>query len=92
MKTVRIMPCLRKDWYFIFSDLATRLDIGLEKTDYTAHKNAAYQIVCANVKSGSVGGRKIDINYAVKDSGIVLKCFPSLHNTCIHTYSLFALC
>ena len=61
--------------------------------EYTAHDNADYQIVCANVKSGSVDGRKIDINYAVKDSGIVLKCFPSIYyNTCVHTYSLFALC
>ena len=73
MTMVRIISCLWKiGTLCIPSDLATQLEIGLEKVEYTAHDIADYHIVCANVKSGSVGGRKIDISYAVEDNGIVL--------------------
>ena len=73
MKMVRIISSIWKiGTFYIPSDLATQLEIGLEKVEYTAHDNADYHIVCANVKSGSVGGRKIDISYVVEDNGIVL--------------------
>ena len=48
---------------------ATEIDIGFEKTEYTTHDNSDYQVVCATVQSGSVGGRDIDIRYTVTDHG-----------------------
>ena len=50
--------------------VATLIEIALEKTEYTTHDNAEYQVVCANVESGSVGGRNIEIDYTVEDNGI----------------------
>ena len=55
--------------------LATLVEIGLERTSYTAHDNANYQIVCANVESGSIGGRNIEISYTVEDNGTLLRFF-----------------
>ena len=48
---------------------ATEIDIGIEKTEYSTHDNADYQVVCAIVESGSVGDRDIEIQYVVTDNG-----------------------
>ena len=55
--------------------IATSIDIGLEQTAYTTHDNADYQVVCADVQSGSANGREIEINYVVKDNGIIFGPF-----------------
>ncbi|CAI8052156.1 hypothetical protein GBAR_LOCUS28548, partial [Geodia barretti] len=52
----------------INDDDPTLIEIALEKTEYTTHDNAEYQVVCANVESGSVGGRNIEIDYTVEDN------------------------
>ena len=63
--------------------LATLVEIGLERTSYTAHDNADYQIVCANVESGSVGGRNIELSYTVEDNGILL-CFSYVFSNYVY--------
>ena len=47
------------------------VDIGLEKTEYTVDDNTDYQVVCAEVQSGSLSGRSIEIRYIVLDTGRV---------------------
>lgn len=45
------------------------MTIGLEETQYSVPETADYKFVCAELQSGSIDGRNIDIVYSVKDSG-----------------------
>lgn len=43
--------------------------IGFESTEYSVSDAANYQFVCAEVHSGSVDGRDIEIAYRVTNNG-----------------------
>lgn len=47
----------------------TPVTIGLEETQYSVPETADYKFVCAELQSGSIDGRNIDIVYSVKDDG-----------------------
>ena len=42
---------------------ATSVTIGLQKTSYSVYETDEYQVVCAEVLSGDIAGRSIDISY-----------------------------
>ena len=42
---------------------ATSVTIGLQETSYSVYETDEYQVVCAEVLSGDIAGRSIDINY-----------------------------
>ena len=46
------------------------MTIGLEQSQYTVYGSDDYQVLCAEVQSGDIDGRDIDINYIVEDSGV----------------------
>ena len=46
------------------------MTIGLQQSQYTVVETADYQFVCAEVQSGSVAGRDIEIDYTVHDAGM----------------------
>ena len=51
----------------------TPVSIGLQMTEYSVIEPEDYQFVCAEVQSGDVAGRDIEIDFVVEDSGIVTK-------------------
>ena len=51
----------------------TPVSIGLQTTEYSVIEPEDYQFVCAEVQSGDVAGRDIEIDFVVGDSGIVTK-------------------
>ena len=51
----------------------TPVNIGLQMTEYSVIEPEDYQFVCAEVQSGDVAGRDIEIDFVVEDSGIVTK-------------------
>ena len=51
------------DWILSFLLLATSVTIGLQKTSYSVYETDEYQVVCAEVLSGDIAGRSIDIEY-----------------------------
>ena len=51
----------------------TPVSIGLQMTEYSVIEPENYQFVCAEVQSGDVAGRDIEIDFIVEDSGIVTK-------------------
>ena len=42
---------------------ATSVTIGLQETSYSVYETDEYQVVCAEVLSGDIAGRSININY-----------------------------
>ena len=42
---------------------ATSVTIGLQMTSYSVYETDEYQVVCAEVLSGDIAGRNIDIDY-----------------------------
>lgn len=50
--------------------IATQVVIGFEETEYSVPETATSQVVCADVKSGSIAGRDIQLRYAVSDAGM----------------------
>ena len=61
--------------------ITTPVTIGLQESQYTVTESEDYQFVCAEVQSGDVAGRDIEIDFVIDDSGIVsmsqvvLKCY-----------------
>ena len=47
----------------------TAVTIGLQESQYTVSDSDDYQFLCAEVRTGDVDGRDIEIKYIVKDSG-----------------------
>ena len=47
------------------------VSIGLQQSQYSVLETEDYQFVCAEVQSGDVAGREIEINYIVEDSGML---------------------
>ena len=48
--------------------ITTAVTIGLQESEYTATESDTYEFVCAEVQSGDVAGRDIEIDYLVEDS------------------------
>ena len=63
----------------------TPVSIGLQMTEYSVIEPENYQFVCAEVQSGDVAGRDIEIDFVVEDSGIV----TSLESCCSLTYTYY---
>ena len=38
--------------------------IGLQQTMYSVHETDGYQVVCAEIQSGDIAGRTIEISYS----------------------------
>ena len=56
--------------FFSFTaTITTAVTIGLQESQYTVVETEDYQFVCAEVQSGDVSGREIEIDYIVEDSG-----------------------
>ena len=49
--------------YLSLCSTATSVTIGLQKTSYSVYETDEYQVVCAEVLSGDIAGRSIDISY-----------------------------
>lgn len=57
--------------YFFFSPYTeSQVTIGLEQTEYSVADTADYQILCAEVQSGSIDGRDIQMQFTVTDNGM----------------------
>ena len=67
-RTLKYFACL----FTAFS--VTPVTIGLQETQYSVPDTADYKFVCAEVQSGSIDGRDIDIVYSVRDDGTYLPC------------------
>ena len=52
--------------YFYLFSTATPVTIGLQKTSYSVYETDEYQVVCAEVLSGDIAGRSIDISYTTE--------------------------
>ena len=46
------------------------MSIGLQQTQYSILDSADYQFLCAEIQSGSVAERDIEIHYTVTDTGM----------------------
>ena len=42
------------------------MTIGLQKTSYSVYETDKYQVVCAEILSGDIAGRSIDISYTTE--------------------------
>ena len=52
-------------WFMNFHILtATPVRIGLQQTMYSVHETDGYQVVCAEIQSGDIAGRTIEISYS----------------------------
>ena len=49
--------------HFHFCLTATPVTIGLQQTAYSVYETDEYQVVCAEVLSGDIAGRNIEIDY-----------------------------
>ena len=70
---VRPSNLIVHDFHLLFLCVASTnspVTIGLQESQYTVSESEEYQFVCAEVQSGDVAGRDIEINYVVEDSGI----------------------
>lgn len=57
---------------FFTAFTVTPVTIGLQETQYSVPDTAEYKFVCAELQSGSIDGRDIDIVYSVRDNGMYL--------------------
>ena len=56
---------------------ATLVTIGLQQTMYSVHETDGYQVVCAEIQSGDIAGRTIEISYSTTSGtalGTLLAC------------------
>ena len=51
--------------------ITTPVTIGLQESQYSVTESEDYQFVCAEVQSGDVAGRDIEIDFVVENSGKV---------------------
>ena len=64
--------------YIIIATSNTAITIGLQESQYTVSDSDDYQFLCAEVRTGDVDGRDIEIKYTVKDSSNnILMEYPS---------------
>ena len=49
--------------HILSTSAATSVTIGLQETSYSVYETDEYQVVCAEVLSGDIAGRSININY-----------------------------
>ena len=61
---------------------ATSVTIGLQMTSYSVYETDEYQVVCAEVLSGDLAGRNINIDYITTsdtaEGGNIIYCIHIL--------------
>ena len=60
---------------------ATPVRIGVQQTMYSVYETDGYQVVCAEIQSGDIAGRMIEISYSTT-SGTALGRW-TFHTECI---------
>ena len=58
--------------------ITTPVTIGLQESQYSVTESEDYQFVCAEVQSGDVAGRDIEIDFVVENSGKVASLLVSV--------------
>ena len=58
--------------------ITTPVTIGLQESQYSVTESEDYQFVCAEVQSGDVAGRDIEIDFVIENSGKVASLLVSV--------------